>query len=219
MGKTILVTGKEGFLGNEISQHFLNQDCRVVASVPPRKDTFPKLDPEGKLLQVPWNRRSPVAAKNFLLQAIQHFDSLDEAWLVITPEREAFVLAELAPLALDEGIDGVLKGTLYLVRELLQYQATHPSLVLHFVFYDEEPAALPPLAAVEYQGLKGLVSSLLLQSRKRHLPVWAYEALVPRTEEYLRYLLSGKTNEPGRWNLFGEKKTLMNTLFNRKELP
>lgn len=219
MGKTILVTGKEGFLGNEISQHFLNQGCRVAASVPPRNEALASLDPERRLLQFPWSRRSAVAAKNFLLQALRAFETLDEAWIVVTPEREAFALPDLAPMAVDETLDATIKGTLYLVRELLQRQAVQPSLTLRFVFYDEDPGTLPPLAAVHYQGLKGLVSALLTQARKRNLTVWAYESLVPRTEEYLSYLLNSKTPMPGRWNVLGEKKTLMNTLFTRKETP
>ena len=112
MGKTILVTGKEGFLGNEISQHFLGQGCRVAASVPPRKETYPSVDTEKGLLTFPWSRRSSVAAKNFRLQTLQEFGSLDEAWIIRTPDREAFGLAETAPLALDEGIDASLKGIL-----------------------------------------------------------------------------------------------------------
>ena len=218
MGKTILVTGKEGFLGNEISQFFLNQGCRVAVSVPPRKESYPSMDPDRRLFQFPWSRRSPVAAKNFLLQTIQEFEGLDEAWVIITPERESFGLGELAPLALDEAVDAKVKGTLYLVRELLQRQASQPSLVLRFVFFDEDPSNLPPLAALEYQGLKAMVNSLLVVARKRNLPVWAYEALVPRAEEFLSYILTSKSPVQGRWNLLGEKKTLMN-LFSRKESP
>jgi len=214
-----LVTGKEGFLGNEISQHFLSQGCRVAVSVPPRKESYPSVDQDRTLLQFPWSRRSPVAAKNFLLQTLQEFESLDEAWIIITPERESFGLAELAPLALDESLDNAVKGTLYLVRELLQRQANQPGLVLRFVFYDEDPASLPPLAALHYQGLKGMVNALLVQARKRNLTLWVYEALVPRLEDYLSYILSSKTPLPGRWNLLGEKKTLMNTIFPRKEAP
>lgn len=219
MGKTILVTGKEGFLGNEISQHFLGQGFQVAASVPPRKESFPSVDQDHRLLQFPWTRRSAVAAKNFVLQTLQEFDALDEAWIIITPEREAFGLAELAPMALDEGLDTTVKGTVYLVRELLQRQANHPHLVLRFVFYDEDPSALPPVAALHYQGLRGLVTALLHQARKRNLSVWAYETLVPRPEEYLAYILHSKTPQPGRWNVLGEKKTLMNSLFTRKEGP
>jgi hypothetical protein len=219
MGKTILVTGKEGFLGSEISQHFLNLGCRVAVSVPPRKEAFPSVDQDRTLLQFPWTRRSAVAAKNFVLQSLQEFESIDEAWVVITPEREAFGLAEMAPLALDEGLDTTLKGTLYLVRELLQHQAAHPSMVLRLVFFDEDPATLPPLAAIQYQGLRGLATSLLLQSRKRHLPLWAYESQVPRIDDYLSYLLTSKTTQPGRWNVLGEKKSLMNSLFTRKDAP
>ena len=219
MGKTILVTGKEGFLGNEISQHFLGLGHQVAVSVPPRKESFPSVDQDKKLLTFPWSRRSAVAAKNFVLQTIQEFGTLDEAWLVVTTEREPFGLSEMAPLALDEGLDTLVKGTVYLVRELLQYQSTSPAMSLRIVFYDEDPQTLPPVAALHYQGLKGLVTALLTQARKRNLDLWAYESLVPRPDEYLSFLLNSKTPQPGRWNVLGEKKTLMNTLFTRKENP
>lgn len=217
MGKTILVTGKEGFLGSEIAQHFLNQGCPVAVSVPYRNDALLQCEGTPPLLQFPWNRRSPVAAKNFLLQTLQKFNTLDEAWIVVTPERDAFGLAELAPLALDENIDASLKGPLYLVRELLQYQISHPNLTLRFVFYTEDAATLPPLAAIHYQGLKGLVSALLHQSRKRHLSVWAYDSLISGNEDYLSYLLTSPQTRVGRWNLWGEKKNLFNTLFPPKD--
>jgi NAD(P)-dependent dehydrogenase (short-subunit alcohol dehydrogenase family) len=219
MGKTILVTGKEGFLGNEISQHFLNQGHKVAVSVPPRKETAPAISQDRRFLQFPWTRRSAVAAKNFVLQTVQEFGGLDEAWIIVTPERETFSLAELAPLALDEGLDTTVKGTLYLIRELLQHQAVHPSLVFRFVFYDEDPSNQPPLAALHYHGLKALVSSLIAQAHKRQLSLWAYETLVTRTEEYLAFVLGAKTNLPGRWNVLGEKKTLMNSLFTKKDSP
>ena len=217
MGKTILVTGKEGFLGNEISQHFLNLGYRVAASVPPRKEANLSISQDRRFLQFPWSRRSAVAAKNFVLQTVQEFGGLDEAWIIINPEREAFSLAELAPLALDEGLDSTVKGTLYLIRELLQHQTVHPSFVLRFVFYDEDPSAQPPLAALHYHGLKALVSSLMAQSHKRQLSIWAYETLVSRAEEYLAFVLDSKISQPGRWNVLGEKRNLMNSLFNKKD--
>lgn len=219
MGKTILVTGKEGALGNGIAQHFLSQGWQVAASVPPRKESFPSVDQDRRLFLFPWNRRSPVASKNFVLQSFEEFGSLDEAWVLITPERESFSLAELAPLMLDESLDQGVKGSLYLIRELLQRQLSNPTLVLRFVFFDEEPAALPPLAALHYHGLRGAVNGLLLQARKRNAPVWAYESLAPRPEEFLTFITSGKNLHPGRWNIFGEKKTLMNSLFARKDAP
>jgi len=217
MGKTILVTGKEGFLGNEISQHFLNLGCKVAASVPPRKEAVLSITQDRRLLQFPWSRRSAVAAKNFVLQTVQEFGAIDEAWIIVSPEREAFQLAELAPLALDEGLDSTVKGTLYLIRELLQHQTVHPSMVLRFVFYDEDPSTQPPLAALHYHGLKALVSSLMAQAHKRQLSLWAYETVVSRTEEYASFILESKTPQPGKWNVLGEKKTLMNSLFAKKE--
>jgi NAD(P)-dependent dehydrogenase (short-subunit alcohol dehydrogenase family) len=215
MGKTILVTGKENFLGNEIAQHFLNQGCQVAAALSPRKEAAPAAGAERRLVQLPWSSNTPAAAKNLILQTVRTFDSLDEAWIIVTPEREAYSLTDLAPPAVDGGVDAV-KGTLYLVRELLARQT--PQLpTLRFVFFDEDPAGLPPLAAVQYHGLRGLVTSLLAQAKKRGQIVWAYETLVPRADEYLSYILSSKAPVAGRWNVLGERRNLVNSLFSRKE--
>jgi len=215
MGKTILVTGKENFLGNEIAQHFLNQGYQVAAAASPRKEAAQTADREHRLVHFSWSGASPAAAKNLILQTIQNFDSLDEAWLVISPERESYALTDLGPPAIDGGLDTV-KGTLYLVRELLNRNAVQP-LTLRFVFFDEDPAGLPPLAAIQYQGLRGLVTSLLSQAKKRGLSVWAYETLIPRADEYASYILSSKAPAPGRWNVLGERRSLVNSLFSRKE--
>jgi hypothetical protein len=215
MGKTILVTGKENFLGNEIAQHFFNQGFQVAASVSARKDATVTTDREHRLVQLPWSGASPAAAKNLVLQTIQNFNSLDEAWLVITPEREPYSLTELAPPTIDGGID-MAKSTLYLVRELLNRHTVQP-LILRFVFFDEDPAGLPPLAAMQYHSLRGLVTSLLNQAKKRGPTVWAYETLVPRADEYASYILSSKAPVPGRWNVLGERRNLVNSLFSRKE--
>lgn len=136
----------------------------------------------------------------------------------MTPDRESFALTELAPLALDEAVDNSAKGTLYLVRELLQRQTAQPSLVLRFVFYDEDPSGLPPLAALHYHGLRALVNSLLQQARRRSVAVWAYESLVPRQDEYLAFIFESKTPRPGRWSVLGERKTLIDSLFSRKDV-
>ncbi len=215
MGKTILVTGKETFLGNEIAQHFLSQGCRVAAAVSPRKEVPQNTDRERRLVHFAWTGTSPAAAKNLILQTTQTFDSLDEVWLVISPERESYALNDLGPPAIDSGLDTV-KGALYLVRELLNRQAVQP-LSLRFVFFDEDPAGLPPLAAIQYHGLRGLVTSLFGQAKKLGLTIWAYETLIPRADEYAAYLLSSKAPAPGRWNVLGERRTLVNSLFSRKE--
>jgi len=194
MGKTILVTGKESFLGNEIVRHLLNQGCQVAVHDRPR---------------------TAAAAKNLILQTVHKHDSIDEAWLIISPERETYDVTDLPPAALDGGLDAV-KNTLYLVRELLARHAVAP-LALRFVFFDEDPAGLPPLAAIQYHGLRGLVTSLFPQAKKRGLTVWAYETLVPRADEYVSYILNSKAPASGRWNVLGERRNLVNSLFARKE--
>ncbi|MEI8094804.1 MAG: hypothetical protein WCG80_11375 [Spirochaetales bacterium] len=216
MGKTILVTGKDSFLGNEITRSFLGQGHQVAVGVPARKEAFPSLDPGKQVFTFPWNRRSAVAAKNFVLQSELELGTLSEAWVLITPEREAFALNELPPLTIDETIDANVKGLVYLVRELVARQATQPQFALHFVFFEEDPSSLPPLAALQFFGLRGVVSSVLAQARRKSLPVWAYDTVLPQAEAYAAWLLQPKAHLPGRWNIHGEKKSLRN-LFSKKD--
>jgi len=212
-----LVTGKDTFLGNEICRSFLEKGDQVATSVPPRQELFPALEQDKRLLVFPWNRRSPVAAKNFLLQTDLQLTPPDAAWVLITPIREAFSLGDQPPLAIDEAIDAQIKGLVYLVRELLTRQAANPALALHFVFFEPEPPTLPPLGALEYFGLRGMISSVLASARKKGLSTWAYDSLLAQPEAYVTWLLTARSHLPGRWNVHGEKKSLMGTLFAKKD--
>jgi NAD(P)-dependent dehydrogenase (short-subunit alcohol dehydrogenase family) len=218
MGKTILVTGKESFLGNEINRFFLEGGHQVSVAVTPRKDVFPSLDQSKRQYLIPWNRRSAVAAKNFILQTEQELGPIDEAWVLVSPERESFALNDLPPLTIDETIDQNTKGLVYLIRELLSRQAQRPTLAIHFVFFEEDPTSLPPLGALQFFGLRGVVSSLLGMARRRSLPILAYDTVLQQPETYATWLLTPKMHSPGRWNIHGEKKSLL-SLFSRKDAP
>src|SRR5690349_20919668 len=132
MEKTILVTGKDTFLGNEISQFFLNQGQKAAVSVTPRKEAFPAVEQDRRLFVFPWSRRSAVSAKNFLLQSVHELGPLDEAWVVFSPDSETVPFHELPTLEIEESVDSQVKGFLFLARELLAYQTQNPSVRLHF---------------------------------------------------------------------------------------
>jgi len=215
MAKTILVTGREGYLSGEIAQHFLNLGCRVAVSASRRTEGPAPSEKERKLLQISWNRASAASCKNLLFKIDQDFTALDEVWIVVSPEREALSLSDLTASAIDETLDVQIKGLLYLVRELVQRQLSSPRLALHFVFYDEDPASLPPLAALHYHGMKASVRGLMTQARKRSVGIWAYESHTPKPDEFLSSILAADQFPPGVWHALGEKKS--RSWFGKKE--
>lgn len=221
MEKTILVTGKDTYLGSEVSQFFLDQGCRVAATVAPRKEAYPTVELDNRLLVFPWTKRSPISAKNFILQTLNQFGSLQEAFVIFSPEKEAPSLPDVPVIEIEERIDAQFKGLVFLCRELLALQAQNPLLALNFVVFDEEVNDQPPLASSLYFAFKGLVNGLLLQSQKRALPVWGFESQAPQTEGFSNFILNHprqdpKASLPGRWHVFGEKKNFFQSFFKSK---
>ena len=223
MEKTILVTGKDTFLGNEISKFFLGQGARVGVSITPRnQDSHPSLEQDERLLTVPWYRRSSISAKNLVLQTVNQLGPLDEAWIIFTQEHEKTALGETSASVLEESLDESLKGLVFLTRELLLAQAARPEFRLIFVFFDEDRLELDPLCALQYEGAKAFVSSVLANARRKNHLIWAYEAAHPQADAFAQFVLShprnpeNKTFGPGRWSLFEEKKNLFSGFFPKR---
>ncbi|NNM54967.1 MAG: hypothetical protein HKM05_09625 [Spirochaetales bacterium] len=221
MEKTILVTGKDTYLGNEIARFFLDQGSRVGASVTPRQhEAALSLDQDERLLTIPWYRNSAVSAKNLVWQTANKLGPLNEVWVVLTLEKEGIFL-ESAPAILEEALDTGLKGLTFLTRELLSLQANNPALQIIFVLFEEDRTELPPPLALIYQGAKGFITSVLAAARRKNLPIWAYESALPQAEAYTQFLLAhprgeAKVAPPGRWTVFEEKKTLLASLFPKR---
>lgn len=221
MEKTILVTGKDTYLGDETSRFFLDRGCCVSASVTARKEPFPAVDEDKNLLVFSWNKRSPIGAKNFVLETLARFESIDEAYLFFAPEKEALSLVDLSVTELEDRIDSQLKGLTFLTRELLALQARQPKLGLNFVLLDEEYEDQPPVAAALYHGFKGLATGVLNHARKRGLPAWGFECHQPAPAEFLKFVLAhprtdAKLSQPGRWHSFGDKKNFLSAMFKTK---
>ncbi len=221
MEKTILVTGKDTYLGNEIARYFLDQGARVGTSVTPRQhEAALAPDQDDRLLLVPWYRNSAVSAKNLVWQTANKLGPLHEVWVILTLDKEG-VFLDSPPAVLEESLDASLKGLTFLTRELSTLQSTNPSLRIIFVLFEEDRQELPPPLALIYQGAKGFISAVLSNARRKNLPVWAYESALPQAESFVQFILShprgeAKAAPPGRWAVFEEKKTLLASLFPKR---
>lgn len=224
MEKTILVTGKETFLGSEISRFFLNQGCKTAVSIPSSQEGYPDVAQDRAFLAFPWNKRSSISAKNFILQTQHDLGPIDEAWLIFSLDHPApGAFPELTTSELEEALDHQIKGFLFLTRELLALQGHRPELRLHFLFQEEARAEETPLEALQYHGLRAFVSSLLDLAKKKNLPIWAFENLDGTPDAFVQYVLNspktaeGKHASHGKWQTFQTKKNPFQNLFRPKD--
>ncbi len=218
MGKTILVTGKESFLGNEIAQHPRTRASEPRPFLPPRRKPLTPPTASTVSSHFSWSGAVAGGGQDLILQTIQEFDSLDEAWLVVSPERESYGLADLAPPAHRRQPRHQSRARSTWCVRLLNRHAI-PALTLRFVFFDEDPAGLPPLAAVQYHGLRGL-GDLAAQPGQESgaSPCGPTRRCIPQADEYASYLiLAQKCPRRAAGTCSANGSNLVNSLFSRKE--
>lgn len=207
MGKRILITGKDTFLGNEIIRELQAGDHQLISTVNPRPDGKVQWEVPEKHLVVPWNRRTSLGAQNLILEAKKKFGGVDEAWLVYSPEMDSRPAEDVSNLDLEERLDQGLKGFFFLVRELgsLSQEGRKPEL--NFVLFHEQPASAGPLSSCLYGGFAGLAQGTIQTARG--LRARGFESAGNSAEAFLQYLrdqgFSGKAPW-GKWHVYQEKR-------------
>jgi NADP-dependent 3-hydroxy acid dehydrogenase YdfG len=122
MSRSVLVTDIDTHLGNELVRLYLEAGNRVLAtsSTEEALSSFGAAADES-LDVARWNRNSPASARNMVLRALTGFDGLDEL-VMLGPDRPtppSLVQASVADI--ESFVDGWIKGTLFLVREVLDH--------------------------------------------------------------------------------------------------
>ncbi|OHD14878.1 MAG: hypothetical protein A2Z96_07195 [Spirochaetes bacterium GWB1_48_6] len=206
MGKTILVTGKDTFLGNEIIQILQGAGNKIASTVQPRPDSTVHWDIPDQHLVLPWNRRSSLSSKNLLSDILARFGTLDEVWLVLSPELDSRPAGAVPLVELDEKLDLGVKGFFCLLRELTTYGKINPHLEINFVLFRETSHGIGPLSSCIYSGFKGLGQGTIQTSRDK---VRGFEASGQSGDAFLRFLQEEGFNHKaawGQWHILQEKR-------------
>ena len=105
----------------------------------------PLVSEEEDLLVVEWNRTSPVSATNVVLSTRNRFDKIDETLLLLTPELEQKLLQETATETIDRAVDAWVKGSLFLMKAVLQlYGQKQEGLLALINHQPQATSAVPP---------------------------------------------------------------------------
>ncbi|MBF9015266.1 MULTISPECIES: SDR family NAD(P)-dependent oxidoreductase [unclassified Oceanispirochaeta] len=214
MSKTVLIIGSETLLGRKLIEVYLNSAYKVIAPVMTTQETL-KRSEKTNLQVIPWNRSSLVSAKTVMREVLRNLSSLDKA-IVVNPEiSETSVLEECETEKLDEALYTYTHGTLYLIKEILDYFKKQEKGILAFAETEKGLSTESIIPSIIRGGFHNMAESILLSSSGSDIRC-AFTSRLTEMEDYAQFikgiLKSGEPKINGEWLQFSEKKALFQSL-------
>jgi len=216
MGRVVLVSDVQTPLGEELARRYLAEGASVAVTRSNQEAReSPLVSESDGFLLTDWNRRSPISTRNVLLSVLNRFGRIDEAAVLHSPTLEASLLPETAYEVIERGVDAWLKGTLFLVKGLLEAFARDGGGRLALIHYvpREAGAGLPPLEAVLRGAFKALAQSLLDTGGPKGVPVHCFESFCTPARDFAGFIvetLVARGERPsGKWLRFQPRGGLL----------
>jgi len=214
MSKAVLIVGSETLLGRKLIEVYLNAGSKVIAPVMTSLETM-KESEKKNLLVIPWNRSSLVSAKTVFRESVRVFGSLDQA-IIVNPEISSTPpLEEAETEKMDDLLNTYIHGTLYLVKEIIQYFCNKDTGTLAFVETEKGISQTAVLSTI-ISGCFHNTAEGLFQSGLNELKLCGFTSRLTEMEDYAQFikgiLETEDTRINGEWLLYSEKKNLFQTL-------
>ena len=196
---TVLVVDGETPLGRALVRSFRQAGYRVVTTY--RKSEKPEPGEDGSdVVRTPWGKASPVSARNVMLKTLTAVAHLDVAVFAFSPSLKRVLLHETDYADIEAAVDEWVRGSLFLLREVLGQLVRQGSGALALVqsFMREDAAEYPPLEAMVRGGIAELTSSILASYGGEGVSVYRFETVSPKVDEYVRYIVRTLRGAPGR---------------------
>ena len=213
MERVVLVSDVQTPLGEELARRYLAEGASVAVTRSNQQSReSPLVSESDGFLLTDWNRSSPISTRNVLLSVANRFGRIDEAVVLHCPVVEASLLSETAYESIERAVDSWLKGTLFLVRGLLEALAPRGRLAL--VHYAPlAGSGLPPLEATLRGAFKALAESLMDTGGPGGLPVHGLESISTPARDFAGFIvetLASRGDKPsGKWLRFQPRGGLL----------
>lgn len=207
MGRTVLISDAETPLGMELIDAYLRAGDAVVAAVSPQAARKPERSGES-FLEVDWNRRSSLSARNVLLTAVNRFDAVDEAVILDFHSLPEKLVQELSSAEVESAFDAWVKGSVFLTREIMAHFTERGSGVLCLAAFSPQAAdsPVPPLEGAIRGAYHGMARSLLATCASGPVTANAFQSYSSTPSEFARFLM--KTLEEKARKISGRSFTL-----------
>jgi NADP-dependent 3-hydroxy acid dehydrogenase YdfG len=190
MSRVVFVTDIDTSLGNQLVRLFLEGGDRVFATSSDQDSLSSFNQVAGDSLKVlQWMRRSPVSARNMMLKALAAFDAIDLLVLLGPPDLGSVPLLQVEAAEVEQEVDGWIKGSVFLARELLAYFSRRRAGVAALVGQNSGQGA-GVVAEVARAGFHGLTDALLRATGavSDSVIVNGFESTSASTEDYAAFV-------------------------------
>ena len=213
MERTVLITGRYSSFSDDMVQEALARNLHVLATYDPA-DEAPEV-PDGlgdDLAYIEWNRRSPISAGSVLLRAENSGESVEEAFVIYSPESIDVPFHETRAAQIEELVDGALKGYLFLLREVLNYSFKSGTTGVNIVIRDRGSEVVPPIEAALSGAFVSAAMSLMTFYAEESVKIRGFRSSVDESREYAKYIFDTIREKgeksAGRWNKFSGRGSL-----------
>jgi NAD(P)-dependent dehydrogenase (short-subunit alcohol dehydrogenase family) len=208
MERTLLITGRQSPLVDDLLQEALSRHFSVMATYDPKAGE-PEL-PDGfgdDLIYVEWNRRSPISARSVLLQAENVAGDLEEIFVVYSSEGVSVPFHETQASKIEEVVDGAVKGYLFLLREALSHALRRGGTGVNIVIQDTGGELLPPLEAAVSGSFLTAARALMTFYPEEAVQIRGFQSTSVESREFAKQILDTIRDKgekaAGRWTKFG----------------
>ena len=210
MADTILVTGSRSPLGTALADLYLSGGHTVISTYPAGEESpQPGKEVEDNFIPVSWNRRSPLSGHGVLLEALNRSRRIDEAVVTFEPRNESRPLHEIPTADTDWYFDTYLKGSIFLIKELLAQFEKQRAGRLSIAVQTAETGMLAPFDACVAGGLRSFAGSLFSLYQNEPIVINGFESLSSDGEGFARFIYRARRDrsdsQHGKWHRFGEK--------------
>ncbi len=186
MKQKILITGIDSELKTRLTRMFINGGHTVTVTVNPHSKKKDK--GTNDFFEIPWNNRSPLSAKDIILECQNRMEGFDNALTIFSLEQNNSPIHEISTAKIENSIDSSLKGNLYILKEIILYFQKTGSGNISLV-HDIEQSEIPaPLYAVEAGGLSALTMSLFASYQSEKLTINSYKSNSGELDNYAEYI-------------------------------
>jgi NAD(P)-dependent dehydrogenase (short-subunit alcohol dehydrogenase family) len=218
---TVLVVDGDTPLGRGLVRLFRESGYRV-ATTHRKSDKADPAEDGSDIVRASWGKASPVSARNVMLKTITAFERLDAAVFSFAPALRRVLLHETDYAEIEGAVDEWIRGTLFLLREVLGQLVRQGSGTLALVasFTRDDASEVPPLEAMVRGALAELTTSVLASYGGEGIGVYRFETASPKVDEYVRFIvdtLKVASARPTRTRTFRFKPS--GGLFDRLPLP
>ena len=214
MDKIVLIVGSETLLGRKLIELSLNKGYRVIAPVMTSQEKL-KESSNKNLRVIPWNRGSLISSKTVLREAVRSFGRIDTVLIVHPESKVGSSLSETNVETIDEALNTFIHGSIYLVKELMDYFITEEKGTLAFAEPERETDSNSPVNNLIKGGFHALSDAILL-SRIPGIYKCGFSTQVTEMDDFGDFILNILENaDPranGEWLKFSEKKGIFQTL-------